>query len=334
MNLKLLRISDLEERGRQQLEAFNRVEENGGEFINSPLYLSYHIPGRFQDDSILVYDIDCGEIRGSLMAAKDPQNPNKIISHPGTTFAGPVISQKRSIQDRQLLLEMLLNYYETKYNEIELRTRPSIYSRQPDELTEFLLLKRGYRQEAASLSNVIRLDGLKKNDVFMLYKTKRRNHVNKSIKEELFQFREERNVDASIWSSLSDNLKAKFQTCPTHSLDEIQHLKDMFPEEIRSYSVYRKTGEYGAFALVYHFKQVCHTQYLDMNYQLSSEYPNLFLIHHLIQTAIENNFSYFSFGASTESGGASINQGLFTYKAEFGGGEIILPKFVKNLIGS
>jgi len=88
---------------------------------------------------------------------------------------------------------------------------------------------------------------------------------------------------------------------------------------------------YGAFALIYKFKNVFHTQYLDMNYNISSEYPNLYLIHCLINTAVKEGFRYFSFGASTENGGEYLNETLYGYKNGYGGGSILLPKFTKEV---
>jgi len=92
-----------------------------------------------------------------------------------------------------------------------------------------------------------------------------------------------------------------------------------------------REGEYGAFALVYCFKNVFHTQYLDLNYRFSKQMPNLMLISKLILKARELGYSYFSFGASTEDSGNILNYSLFRYKAEYGGGSILLPLYTKDL---
>ena len=90
-------------------------------------------------------------------------------------------------------------------------------------------------------------------------------------------------------------------------------------------------GIYGAFGLIYLFKNVFHTQYLDLNYDYSTHYPNLLLITELIWEARRLGYRWFSFGASTESGGQVMNEGLYEYKAAYGGGDILLPVFTKCL---
>jgi len=69
-----------------------------------------------------------------------------------------------------------------------------------------------------------------------------------------------------------------------------------------------------------------------LNYELRNEYPNLYLIHNLIKMAINEGYRFFSFGASTENEGNILNEGLFNFKNQFGGGSILLPKYTKKLI--
>ena len=101
------------------------------------------------------------------------------------------------------------------------------------------------------------------------------------------------------------------------------------PEYIVPYEARTKEGEYAAFALVYQFKHVFHTQYLDVNYRFTGEYPNLYLVHNLLIEAVRQGCRMFSFGASTEDGGNYLNEGLFAYKAGYGGGSILLPSYTK-----
>ena len=56
------------------------------------------------------------------------------------------------------------------------------------------------------------------------------------------------------------------------------------------------------------------------------------MIKELIKTARELGYRYFSFGASTEDGGDILNYGLYEYKAEYGGGDIILPVYTKKVM--
>ena len=129
---------------------------------------------------------------------------------------------------------------------------------------------------------------------------------------------------------MNDNLESKFGYKTTHSYDEITWMQKNMPEHIVPYETRTKEGEYAAFALVYKFKHVFHTQYLDVNYRFSGEYPNLYLVHNLMMEAAREGYRMFSFGASTENGGKDLNEGLFAYKSGYGGGSILLPCYTKK----
>lgn len=115
-------------------------------------------------------------------------------------------------------------------------------------------------------------------------------------------------------------------------MEEINCLKKLFPDKIQTFIIRTKnSGLYVAMAVVYLYKSVFHTQYLDMNYIFSSEYPNLFLIHKLIKEALSRKMEYFSFGPSTENWGVSLNEGLYKYKRKFGSNAMCYKKHEKLL---
>lgn len=331
MELKVIRLNEANEIIIKKADEFICNEDTNGEFINSLYYLSYHPQGKFLDDSVAVMDTGSQEIKGLCIAARLPGQDERIISHPGTTFSGLILNRKIGIKEVEEIITLLLSYYEKKYREIEIRLRPTIYDVQPMEMIPYFLLRKGYQCGMMGLANLISLSGIRtEDDQFHLYDSKRRNQVRKAIKTENFVFREEPQVPRQYWEHMNENLIKKYHSHTTHSFEEIVCLKKRFPDKIRIYSVCKKTGEYGAFGVIYKFKKVFHTQYLDLNYVIAPEYPHLFLIHRLIEQATKQGYHYFSFGASTEERGEHLNSGLFHYKEGYGGGSILLPVFIKN----
>lgn len=328
MKLTIIKKESATERILKRADEFVLSDQTNGEFINSIRYLSYHPEGRFLDDSILVLNQENQEVLGVMMAAQLPGNEHVIVSHPGTTFSGPVLNHKAGIEQNFEVLQFMLDYYESRYQTVEIRLRPTIYDTQPMEYIPFYLLNRGYQCGMTALANVLRIGKMNDpDDQMKCYTAKRRNQIKKSIKEEKYIFTPEDGIREEYWANLNQNLQDKYGASSTHTWEEIVHLRDLCSDHIQAFSARRKTGEYGAFALVYRFKNVFHTQYLDMNYTFSSEYPHLYLIHNLIQLARKEGYSVFSFGASTEDRGAYLNQGLYNYKDGYGGGSILLPVY-------
>lgn len=326
MSLKVLRILEAEEKLKKRIDMFVQDENTNGEFINSLKYLSYHPQGRFVDDSITVIDTENQEVKGVMMAASMPGNDRYIISHPGTTFAGPVLSVRMDIKTAEEIIDLMLSYYEKRYKHVEIRFRPLIYDRQPMEWIQYFMLRRGYHYDMMALANVIDLTKMENDDnVLPSFSSGRRYYVKQAIKGKKYEIRKADIPDKNMWENLNNTLKLKFDSKTTHSFEEILLLCRMFPEQIVTYVAERYDGTYGASALLYGYKNVLHTQYLDLNYQYASEYPNLLLVYEMIRMAVKEGYSFFSFGASTEKCGTILNEGLYQYKNGYGGGAIVLP---------
>lgn len=79
-NLEIKQKSELTEKQMAKADAFILKDSTTGEFINTFQYLGYHPEGRFQDDSIVIFDKGSGEVRGVMMAARGDND--SIISYP------------------------------------------------------------------------------------------------------------------------------------------------------------------------------------------------------------------------------------------------------------
>ncbi len=326
--IELIQIEMLTEKERNSVDAFLLSPNTNGEFINSLGYLAYHPRERFTEDSVVVRDVASKTVRGVMLATIDPENPKRVVSHMGTTFAGPILDQKLSIEGIETVLDLLMNYYEQRYEEIILKTTPPCYTAQPFDSIGYFLLRRGYTFGMTALANVIDLTQLHTEvDILQLFDAKKRNHTKKALKNESFIFGTSPCIRSEVWDQMNENLYHKFNSKTTHTYEEICDLARRVPERIQAFYVDTSDGDYGAFALVYKFKNVYHTQYLDTNYHYTGEYPNLLLVLRLIEQAMKEGYRYFSFGASTEAGGNIMNTGLYNYKSGYGGGDILLPKY-------
>lgn len=327
-SLKILTLKEADEALREKIDIFIENNRTTGEFINTVKYLSYHPADRFTDDSVVVVETGSMTIKGVMMAAESREDSRILVSHPGTTFAGPVVENGEKIRATFEILELIFDYYEAKYEEIQVRLVPSVYMGQACERVEYFLQRRGYLCRMNGLANLISLHLVKTNDdILSLCKAKKRNHIRKAMKEEKFIVQKSAEIRKDVWMNMNQNLSDKFSAKTTHTYEEMIDLQKRFPDRIIPYYALTEAGDYGAFALIYKFKNVYHTQYLDLNYKYSGSYPNLLLLFSLIEKAVNEKYSVFSFGVSTENGGQILNEGLFEYKAGYGGGEILLKAY-------
>lgn len=327
------RIKDLNTSEKNAVDKFIINPDTNGEFINTIKYLDYHPLGRFQDESICIQEKGSRSIVGVMMAAISSDN-DCIVSHPGTTFAGPIIKRCINVQYSLEVLKLLMEYYETRYDKIIIRTAPAVFGNQPNGLIDYYLSVNGYKYEISALSNVIDLTGINcENDVVNMFDGKKRNKLRKNLQGDKIFIYKKNLVDQTVWQSINENLENKFSTRTTHTWEEIADLVNRFPKDIDVFYADDKEGEYCAFSLNYRFKTVYHTQYMGLNYEKRVYNPNVYLIYHLMTEAKKQGFKYFSFGASTEKQGQYLNTGLFEYKAGYGGGEIILPRYKKEMGG-
>lgn len=332
-NIVVKEIQNASNKEKELIDQFVLNKDTNGEFINSFCYLSYHPAERFRDRSVFAIDEGSGEIRGVFMAAEEPNNPQCVISHPGTTFAGIVVNRKASVKKTEETIDAILSFYEERYTSIVIKLRPDFFSTQPFGSISYFLMRQGYSYQMDGLSNVIDLSEIhNEEDIFSLYDSTKRNQVRKVLREKNFYMVDKNEIRKEVWENMDSILMEKHHTHTTHTFDEMIGLMKRVPNNISAYHVDHINGEYGAFALIYRFKNVFHTQYLDTNYKYTGQYPNLLLIHNLIQIARKEGYTKFSFGVSTENHGQYLNYGLFNYKAGYGGGSILISRYEWRLV--
>src|SRR3990167_8351947 len=95
----------------EQSEAWDAfVEESrNGTLFHLRRFLAYHPPERFQDASLMVYDGT--RLAAVLPAAEDVRNAkHRLLSHPGATLGGLVLSSKLGITGCSDALAAILSF--------------------------------------------------------------------------------------------------------------------------------------------------------------------------------------------------------------------------------
>jgi hypothetical protein len=272
-------------------------------------YIEYH-SDRFEDFSLIFSD-EKGRIAALL-----PANlvDGVCYSHQGLSFGGLLTSEKTSTQDVVSLFETLTEYLkQNSVSRLVYKPVPHIYHSLPAQEDLYALYRNDATLTRRDVSSVIDLRQP------IRYSKGRKWSVKKAKKDDLSVVEKE---DLSeFWLLLAGTLASQHKVRPVHTLEEIQGLKDAFPENIRLF-VAEKDGRILAGSLLFVNRDVVHTQYLA-NSDIGREIFALDLVLDHLITGVFQDFRYFSFGISTEDSGRYLNAGLSAQKEGFGARAVV-----------
>ncbi len=288
------------------------VNAENATLLHTRRFLSYH-GTRFNDHSVLI--TKDGKLAGLFPAAESPQNPEKIVSHPGITYGGLL---HQGNLGGMLMVEVLCKicrYYAREgYQWLEYKPVPFIYTARPVQDDLYALFRLGAKRLRTDLSCAIDLGN--------------QRPLNQRRKRALKKARLVVTVSSDpallgdLWGVLAENLARRHETKPVHSLAELTLLREKFPQEI----IIRCAlidGLVEAGLVLFNSPMVWHTQYIaasEVAYKVSALDA---VFDAVIHEAQQKGVRYFDFGISNEKEGWVLNDGLYRFKSEFGGGGII-----------
>ena len=288
--------------------AFISVSKNAT-FLFDRNFMDYH-SDRFKDYSLMVFD-------GDKLIAVVPANrvEDTVYSHQGLTYGGLVLNNKAKLSAVISIFKNVLQFLnENSIEKLIVKTIPTIYTDYfSDELEYclFILKAKLYRRDALSV-----LDLTKK----IVIDSNRMEGVKRGFKNELV-VKEETSFDLFWNEILVPNLATKHNAKPVHTLSEITKLKNLFPNNIRQFNVYKNEELLGG-TTVFVNKKVVHSQYISGNSTKNVSGSLDFLHHHLIKEVFKE-YHYHDFGICNEYDGRKINKGLLFWKESFGAKTVI-----------
>ena len=129
----------------------------------------------------------------------------------------------------------------------------------------------------------------------------------------------------AFWNILEEVLASRHDCKPVHTIEEIERLKNLFPNEIRLF-VAKADGRIVAGTLVYETSQVAHAQYIAASKEGRAVGALDGLFCYLINEVFAEK-KYFDFGISTEQGGRYLNEGLAFQKEGFGARAVVYDTY-------
>ena len=290
-----------------------------GTFLFDRRYMDYHVD-RFDDFSLIVRD------QNEQIIALLPANidGDQLVSHGGLTYGGFITDVKMTVSRMKTVFDSVIEFLvDHGVSAIDYKSVPSIYHTAPAEEDLYCLYSRGagiYRRDVLSVIDY--------SNQFS-YQSRRQRAIKKAVRTGL-------NVTQttdfhSFWAILKRNLLKRYGVDPVHNADEIELLAKKFPQQIKLYGAYDRSGvNILAGCVVYESRNVCHVQYNAASPEGKQMGAQDLIMDFLIRDNSQFK-KYFDFGISTEKNGRYLNKGLVEYKEGFGAKTIVHDFYHLNL---
>lgn len=283
---------------------------NNGTIFHLQKFLSYHPEGRF-DWHHLIF-----EKKGHVVALLPGElKDNKLKSPAGASFGG-FVTQDISYDSIEEIVTTFLRYCKRKkVKEIYLTPPPIVYSRFMTMNIDYALMYHGFRYEKHLYSSVVNLR--KMNDLYDFDK-RARNAIRKAERSGVEIFINE--DYESFYSILVEN-KKKFNLSPTHTLKELETLKQLLPDMLKLFLAY-KDGILVGGSLIF----ICNSKtlidfYIALDYKYQEYRPINEVLYKIIKWGRENNYEYFDIGVNQDTASDNpmdLNKSLVSFKASMG----------------
>jgi hypothetical protein len=302
---------------RSQHEQWNKFvsDSKNGTFLFSRDFLDYH-KNRFNEFSLMVYEND-------VLVCVLPavlQDDNTLVSHPGLTYGGFVLSSKSSTVRNASYVKSIFAFLEKNGVEtLRIKHLPDFYSLVSQNELEYVYFLLEAKLERMDTALVVDLES---SELRKMPKG-RKSEIKKAEKMEV-KVVESDSLDYFWNNVLSPNLRKRFDVAPVHSLPEINSLQSSFPNNIKLFqAIYN--DEVVAGTLVFVTKNTAHLQYIASTDKGRETGGLDYLFHYLIQY-YKGKKQYFDFGIVNEKGGREVNLGMLKWKESFGS-RVFLHRF-------
>src|ERR1044072_5605943 len=290
-------------------------------FLHTRRFLSYH-GDRFRDISLLLTKED--QLVALLPAAVDPADESRVVSHPGITFGGLLHPQHFKGTEVIEAFELIRRHYrEEGFGVFRYKAVPHIYQQTPSSDDLYALFRVDAQRYRCDLGCAIDLAARPQ------WSQRRRRGLKKALNAGVGIDEGAAYID-EVWSVVEDNLRRKYGAAPVHTREEIKRLHGLFPDNIR-FVVAKHAARVIAAVVLFVTPRVTRVQYIassEVGYPLSALDA---IMEDCINSAAERGAKYFDFGASNEDEGRRLNEGVYQFKSEFGGGGVAYDAYELNL---
>ena len=286
---------------------------NNGTLFHTRRFLNYHHEGRFNDHSLEFYKK--GKLVGVFPAALiESGDQRQLVSHPGASVGSFVVPEDLAFADALEMVEQLVDYSKREnLDGIKLTQTPTIYSKRLSHYIDFALQKNGFLYSKREISSILFLEkSIDEN--LSKFKSTHRTAARKAEKSGVVV--KETDDFASFYEILKKNLSIRHDVKPTHSLNELLHLKELFPDKINLFGAYIEEKMVAGVINFIATENVVLAFYISHNEDFQEVRPINLLFYKIFEWAIQKKYNVFDFGIFTVN--EEPNMGLARFKENFG----------------
>lgn len=306
-------------------DEFVKSSDNGTIF-HQQKFLSYHPEGRFQDSSLVFLQDD--SIFSVFPAAIIERDGKRILnSHGGASYGGFVHSAELNLKESFELVESLIAFAKKeKVNRIQITVPPIIYQGRYSHYLEFAFVKHNFTYLKRELTSAVSLN-MNEEAILPSFRSEARTAVKKAFAKGVEVVETERFAD--YYEILKKNLKMRHGVTPTHTLDELMKLKQMFPAKIRLWGAFLDDKLLAGVCNFSANKNVVLAFYISHDESYQQYRPVNALFYEIMKKSIAEGFKYLDFGIFTVN--MDPNWGLGRFKENFGARGIFRDTYILDI---
>lgn len=237
-----------------------------------------------------------------------------LVSHPGASVGSFVVPESLSIADSMALADCLVTYAKgCEFDRIRITLPPTLYQRRLSNYMDFAFFKQNFHYVKRDITSILFLEDSLETTVEK-FRSSHRRAVRKANEKGVL-VRQENDFD-SFYRILEKNLNIRHGVTPTHSLEELKHIHELFPDKINLFAAYIDDTMVAGVVNFLVNNHVVLAFYIshDENY---AEYRAVnLLFYSIFDWAVQSHFKIYDFGTFTVD--EEPNMGLGRFKENFG----------------
>jgi len=286
---------------------------NNGTLFQTRRFLSYHPAGRFTDHSLSFFS---GGRRIAVLPAVDFHDGERriLLSHRGASYGGFTVRDTLGIRESFDLVEAAIACARAEgFETIDLTPPPQIYFRRPSNYIDFALVQNGFTYRKREISSVIPLD-YPREAILSTFSESSRRAVRRAQKQGVIV--RESDDYAGFYEILKRNLRLRHNVHPTHTLEELLRVRDLFPERIKLFAAFHEETMVAGVVMFICNPRVVLAFYISHNDDFQQYRGVNALFHDIIDWGLEGGYNFLDFGIFTVN--EDPNWGLAHFKESFG----------------